>query len=95
LATRLTKAAYHHLSFGRHPAVATDATVMADRSWASQVKVGMNYKFTPRSGSGGQVLIMTEHQAFVAMGGSTAARFCLLKCGTVLQAISTRPVEVV
>jgi hypothetical protein len=33
---------------GRHTALATDGTtLLTDRSWVSQVKVGVNYKFTP------------------------------------------------
>jgi opacity protein-like surface antigen len=43
------KAEWDYLSFGRHTAVATDGTVMTDKSWVSQVKVGVNYKFTPGS----------------------------------------------
>ena len=30
-----------------HTAVATDGTVMTDKSWVSEVKIGVNYKFTP------------------------------------------------
>jgi opacity protein-like surface antigen len=42
------KAEYDYLSFGRHTAVATDTTtILTDRSWVSQVKIGVNYKFTP------------------------------------------------
>ena len=41
------KAEWDYLSFGRHTAVATDGTVMTDKSWVSQVKIGVNYKFTP------------------------------------------------
>jgi outer membrane autotransporter protein len=42
------KAEYDYLSFGRHTALASDGTtIMADRSDISQVKVGLNYRFTP------------------------------------------------
>jgi opacity protein-like surface antigen len=42
------KAEYDYLSFGRHTALATDGTtLMTDKSWISQVKIGVNYKFTP------------------------------------------------
>ena len=42
------KAEYDYLSFGRHTALVSDGTtIMADRSDISQVKVGLNYRFTP------------------------------------------------
>jgi opacity protein-like surface antigen len=42
------KAEYDYLSFGRHTALATDGTTfMTDKSYISQVKIGLNYKFTP------------------------------------------------
>ncbi len=42
------KSEYDFLSFGRHTALATDGTsLLTDKSWVSQVKVGVNYKFTP------------------------------------------------
>jgi opacity protein-like surface antigen len=42
------KAEYDYLSFGRHTALATDGTTyLTDKSWVSQVKIGVNYKFTP------------------------------------------------
>jgi opacity protein-like surface antigen len=42
------KAEYDYLSFGRHTALATDGTTyLTDKSYISQVKVGLNYKFTP------------------------------------------------
>jgi opacity protein-like surface antigen len=42
------KAEYDYLSFGRHTALATDGTtIMTDKSNVSQVKVGVNYRFTP------------------------------------------------
>jgi len=42
------KTEYDFLSFGRHTALASDGTTfMTDKSWISQVKVGLNYKFTP------------------------------------------------
>ena len=42
------KAEYDYLSFGRHTALASDGTtIMSDRSDISQVKVGLNYRFTP------------------------------------------------
>jgi len=42
------KAEYDYLSFGSHTALATDGTTnLTDKSWVSQVKVGVNYKFTP------------------------------------------------
>ncbi len=42
------KAEYDYLSFGRHTALASDGTtIMTDRSDISQVKVGVNYRFTP------------------------------------------------
>jgi opacity protein-like surface antigen len=42
------KAEYDYLSFGRHTALATDGTTfLTDKSYVSQVKVGLNYKFTP------------------------------------------------
>jgi outer membrane autotransporter protein len=42
------KAEYDYLSFGRHTALATDGTtLLTDKSYISQVKIGVNYKFTP------------------------------------------------
>jgi opacity protein-like surface antigen len=42
------KAEYDYLSFGRHTALASDGiTIMTDRSNVSQVKVGVNYRFSP------------------------------------------------
>jgi outer membrane autotransporter protein len=42
------KTEYDYLSFGRHMALATDGTTfLTDKSYISQVKVGLNYKFTP------------------------------------------------
>jgi opacity protein-like surface antigen len=42
------KAEYDYLSFGRHTALATDGTTfLTDKSWVSQVKIGVNYKFAP------------------------------------------------
>jgi opacity protein-like surface antigen len=42
------KAEYDYLSFGSHTALTTDGTTfLTDRSYISQVKVGVNYKFTP------------------------------------------------
>jgi opacity protein-like surface antigen len=42
------KAEYDYLSFGRHTALASDGTTtISDRSDISQVKVGLNYRFTP------------------------------------------------
>ena len=44
------KAEYDYLSFGRHTATANDGTTMlTDRSYISQVKVGVNYRFAPVS----------------------------------------------
>jgi opacity protein-like surface antigen len=42
------KTEYDYLSFGRHTALATDGTtLLTDKSYVSQVKVGLNYKFAP------------------------------------------------
>jgi opacity protein-like surface antigen len=42
------KAEYDYLSFGRHTALATDGTTfLTDKSYISQVKVGVNYRFSP------------------------------------------------
>jgi opacity protein-like surface antigen len=42
------KSEYDFLSFGRHTALASDGTTyLTDKSYISQVKVGVNYKFTP------------------------------------------------
>jgi opacity protein-like surface antigen len=42
------KAEYDYLSFGRHTALATDGTTfLTDKSWISQVKIGVNYRFAP------------------------------------------------
>ena len=42
------KTEYDFLSFGSHTALATDGTtLLTDKSYVSQVKVGLNYKFTP------------------------------------------------
>jgi opacity protein-like surface antigen len=42
------KAEYDYLSFGRHTALATDGTTfLTDRSYISQVKIGVNYRFAP------------------------------------------------
>ena len=42
------KAEYNYLSFGRHTALANDGTaVLTDRADISQVKVGVNYRFSP------------------------------------------------
>jgi opacity protein-like surface antigen len=42
------KSEYDFLSFGSHTAAATDGTTqLTDKNWVSQVKVGVNYKFTP------------------------------------------------
>jgi opacity protein-like surface antigen len=47
------KAEYDYMSFGRHTALATDGTTtLTDRSSISQVKVGLNYRF---SGAGAVV----------------------------------------
>jgi opacity protein-like surface antigen len=41
------KAEYDYIEFPRHTALATDGTTfLTDKSWVSQVKVGVNYKFT-------------------------------------------------
>jgi opacity protein-like surface antigen len=41
------KAEYDYLSFGSHTALATDGTTyLTDKSWISQVKIGVNYKFS-------------------------------------------------
>jgi opacity protein-like surface antigen len=41
------KAEYDYISFGRHTALASDGTtIMTDRSDISQVKVGLNYRFS-------------------------------------------------
>ena len=56
------KAEYDYLSFGRHTALATDGTtIMSDRSDISQVKVGVNYRFTP--GGGGRQVLMPGQPA--------------------------------
>jgi opacity protein-like surface antigen len=42
------KAEYDYLRFGTHTALATDGTTfLTDKDWVSQVKVGVNYKFSP------------------------------------------------
>jgi len=42
------KAEYDYMSFGSHTALASDGTTyLTDKSWVSQVKIGVNYKFTP------------------------------------------------
>lgn len=42
------KAEYDYLSFGSHTALANDGTtVLTDKSWISQVKIGVNYRFMP------------------------------------------------
>ena len=42
------KAEYDYISFGRHTALATDGiTLLTDKADISQVKVGLNYRFTP------------------------------------------------
>jgi opacity protein-like surface antigen len=42
------KTEYDFLSFGSHTALATDGTTsLTDKSYVSQVKIGVNYKFTP------------------------------------------------
>jgi opacity protein-like surface antigen len=42
------KTEYDFLSFGRHTALATDGTTfLTDKSYVSQVKVGLNYRFAP------------------------------------------------
>lgn len=42
------KAEYNYLSFGRHTALASDGTTfLTDRADISQVKVGVNYRFSP------------------------------------------------
>jgi hypothetical protein len=42
------KAEYDYMQFGTHTALATDGTTfMTDKSWVSQLKVGVNYRFTP------------------------------------------------
>jgi opacity protein-like surface antigen len=42
------KSEYDFLSFGRHTALATDnTTFLTDKAYVSQVKIGVNYKFTP------------------------------------------------
>ena len=42
------KTEWDFLSFGRHTAVATDGTsIVSDKSYLSQVKVGLNYRFAP------------------------------------------------
>ncbi|MBV9565942.1 MAG: autotransporter domain-containing protein [Bradyrhizobium sp.] len=44
------KGEYDFLSFDRHSALATDGTTtLTDRSWVSQVKIGVNYRFSPES----------------------------------------------
>ena len=41
------KAEYDFMSFGNHTALQNDgSTVLTDKSWVSQVKVGVDYKFT-------------------------------------------------
>jgi opacity protein-like surface antigen len=41
------KAEYDCLSFGRHTALATDGTTfLTDKSYISQVKIGVNYRFS-------------------------------------------------
>jgi opacity protein-like surface antigen len=41
------KAEYDYLSFGRHTALATDGTTfLTDKSYISQVKIGVNYRFS-------------------------------------------------
>jgi opacity protein-like surface antigen len=41
------KSEYDFLSFGRHNALATDGTTfVSDKAYVSQVKVGVNYRFT-------------------------------------------------
>jgi outer membrane autotransporter protein len=41
------KAEYDYLSFGRHTALATDGTTfLTDKSYVSQVKIGVNYRFS-------------------------------------------------
>lgn len=39
------KAEYDYRFFGRHSAIANDGTVVTDKAWSSQVKVGVNYRF--------------------------------------------------
>jgi opacity protein-like surface antigen len=42
------KAEYDYLSFGRHTALASDGTTtLTDKSSISQVKIGVNYRFSP------------------------------------------------
>ena len=42
------KSEYDFMAFDRHTALATDNTSqLTDKAWVSQVKVGVNYKFTP------------------------------------------------
>jgi opacity protein-like surface antigen len=41
------KAEYDYLFFGRHSATANDGTLITDKAWSSQVKVGVNYRFAP------------------------------------------------
>jgi opacity protein-like surface antigen len=42
------KTEYNYIDFGRHTALASDGfTTLSDRSNTSQVKVGVNYRFTP------------------------------------------------
>jgi len=42
------KSEYDVLSFGRHNSPTDDgATVIADKTWVNQVKVGLNYRFAP------------------------------------------------
>jgi opacity protein-like surface antigen len=42
------KSEWDFLSFDRHTALASDGTTsMTDKSWVQQVKVGVNYRFTP------------------------------------------------
>ena len=42
------KSEYNFLDFGRRTSTASDGTtVLTDRSYSSQVKVGVNYRFGP------------------------------------------------
>lgn len=42
------KTEYNYIDFGTHSALASDGTTtLTDKSYVSQVKVGVNYKFTP------------------------------------------------
>lgn len=41
------KSEWDFLSFDRHTATTTDNNLMTDKAWVQQVKIGVNYRFTP------------------------------------------------